>query len=105
MFVCIELGGVDTEISTNAAEGLCECSSEDIKQKQVEGIVKVYVFGIHNMSHFPSESIINIKPHWYIHSKIFIEPLLHPRHLRLESKDMMGRKKYRTGPRTYGFSS
>lgn len=61
-------GAVDTEISTNAVEGLCECSSEDIKQEQAEGIVTVYVFGIQNMSHFQSESIINMKPHWYIPS-------------------------------------
>lgn len=44
MFVCVELGVVDTEISTNAVEGLCECSSEDIKQEQVEGIVEVYEY-------------------------------------------------------------
>lgn len=51
--MCEEVGVVYTEIKTNSVEHFCEYSSEDIKQEQVEGIGKVYVLGLCNMSQFP----------------------------------------------------
>lgn len=50
--MCEEVGVVYPGTKTNAVEHLCEYSSEDIKQEQVEGIGKVYVFGLCNMSQF-----------------------------------------------------